>query len=315
METANTQTRDQLIASIQELKRQKNAVILAHYYQEADVQDIADVLGDSLALAQAAKRSNADVILFCGVHFMAETAKIVNPGKTVLLPDLDAGCSLAASCDARDLAAWKKEHPEHKIISYINCSAEVKALSDIICTSSNAAKVVASFPKDTPLLFAPDKHLGSWLVEKLGRKMELWPGACHVHEAFRAETILDLKLAHPSATFICHPECSESVRFHAEYVGSTSNLLQFVHDDPRQTFIVGTEVGILHQMQKANPSKTFIAAPGTDAGCNCSICPYMKLNTLEKIYAALRDMKPEIVMDADLLKKAALSLNRMLELS
>lgn len=300
---------------ILKLKRERNAVILAHYYQESEIQDLADVLGDSLALAQAAQTSNADVICFCGVHFMAETAKILNPSKAVVLPDLKAGCSLADSCPAPMLAEWKKNHSEHYIISYINCSAEVKALSDVICTSSNAKKILEAAPKDRPILFGPDKNLGNWLKTQVAREFEVWPGACHVHEAFRAETILNLKLEHPDALFICHPECEEPVRFHADFIGSTSALLKFTQTSPAKKFIVGTEAGIIHQMEKAAPAKTFVPAPGTDKGCNCNICPYMKMNTLEKLYACLKNLEPQIHMDEALRVRALKPLQRMLELS
>lgn len=300
---------------ILKLKSERNAVILAHYYQESEIQDLADVLGDSLALAQAAQKSDADVICFCGVHFMAETAKILNPSKTVVLPDLKAGCSLADSCPAKMLAEWKKNHPEHYIISYINCSAEVKALSDVICTSSNAKKILEAAPKDRAVLFGPDKNLGNWLKTQTGREFDVWPGACHVHEAFRAETILNLKLEHPEALFICHPECEEPVRFHADFIGSTSALLKFTQTSPAKKFIVGTEVGIIHQMEKASPEKTFVPAPGTDKGCNCNICPYMKMNTLEKVRDCLKNLEPQIRMDEALRVRALKPLQRMLELS
>ncbi|MBI4126085.1 MAG: quinolinate synthase NadA [Deltaproteobacteria bacterium] len=294
------------------LKRERNAVILAHYYQDSQLQDLADVLGDSLALAQAAKKTTADVVVFCGVHFMAETAKILNPDRTVVIPDLDAGCSLAASCPAPLLRAWKEEHPDFAVVSYINCTAEVKALSDIICTSSNAEKVVRSIPKDRPILFCPDRNLGQWLIRKTGRAMELWKGACHVHEAFSTERIIALKLEHPDALFICHPECEEPVRFHADSIGSTTSLLNFAIESKAKKFIVGTEPGIIHQMRKKAPDKIFIPAPGQDESCNCSECPYMKLNTLEKTYLALRDLTPRIELDEALRQKALVPLERML---
>ncbi|MBI4212012.1 MAG: quinolinate synthase NadA [Deltaproteobacteria bacterium] len=303
-------------AEILHLKKERRAVILAHYYQESEIQDLADFLGDSLALAQAAQRTDADVIAFCGVHFMAETAKILNPERTVVIPDLNAGCSLAASCPAPLLAQWKQEHPDHKIISYINCTAEVKALSDIICTSSNAKKVVESFPQDQKLLFAPDKNLGEWLIDQTGRHMDLWPGACHVHVAFHAEKILESKLAHPNALFICHPECEENVRFHADYIGSTSALLKFIEENTATAFIVGTEPGIIHQMKKKAPHKTYIEAPfAAERACACNACPYMKLNTLEKLHACLETLSPQIEMNEELRHRASLPLKRMLALA
>ena len=312
---ATTRSQEELKQEIVHLKKKHNAVILAHYYQDADIQDLADFLGDSLALARAAQTSKADLIVFCGVHFMAETAKILNPKRTVVLPDLDAGCSLAASCPTPLLEKWRKKNPEYAVVSYINCSAEVKALSDVICTSSNAKKVVEAFPKDQKILFAPDRNLGAWLNDQLERDMELWPGACHVHEAFRVETIQELKLEHPDSLFICHPECEAPDRFHADFIGSTSKLLEFVKENSSQKFIVGTEAGILHQMKKQAPHKTLIAAPGMDEGCNCSICPYMKLNTLEKIRDCMRDLTPEITMNETLRLNALRPLQRMLELS
>jgi len=307
---------EKIRAEILRLKRDRNALFLAHYYQDSEIQDLADILGDSLALAQAAQKTDAEVILFCGVHFMAETAKILNPEKIVILPDLNAGCSLAASCPAPLLKQWREEHPDYKVISYINCSAEVKALSDVICTSSNAKRIVESFGKERKLLFAPDKNLGAWLIDQLDHPMELWPGACHVHEAFHAEKILETKLTHPDALFICHPECEAPVRFHADFIGSTSALLRFVIESPKEKFIVGTEAGIIHQMQKRAPGKQFIPAPFTsDRSCNCNECPYMRLNTLEKTYTALRDLQPRIEMDPVLLEKARIPLERMLRLS
>ena len=305
----------QLRDEILRLKKDRNALILAHYYQESEIQDLADVLGDSLALAQAAKKTTADVIVFCGVHFMAETAKILNPDRTVVIPDLDAGCSLAASCPAPLLAKWKHEHPDHRVVSYINCSAEVKALSDIICTSSNAEKVIRSFPDDEPILFAPDRNLGSWLMRKTGRPMELWNGACHVHETFSAERILECKLDHPDALFICHPECEEPVRFHADFVGSTNALLKFVQENSATQFIVGTESGIIHQMQKHTLNKTFIPAPGMDETCGCTQCPYMKLNTLEKTLLCLQNLEPRIELDESLRQRALIPLERMLSIT
>lgn len=319
MSTAHAQNEQSfpsdLSGEILRLKQERNAVILSHYYQDSEIQDIADVLGDSLALAQAAQKTKAKVIAFCGVHFMAETAKILNPDRIVVMPDREAGCSLAASCPATLLAEWKLKHPDYKIVSYINCTAEVKALSDIICTSSNAEKVIRSFPSDQKLLFAPDKNLGSWLMRQTGRHMELWPGACHVHEAFSSERIIECKLEYPHAVFICHPECEEPVRAHADFVGSTSSLLQYVKKSSAAEFIVGTESGIIHQMKRYCPEKTFIPAPGMDESCHCSLCPYMKLNTMEKLYLCLRDLSPRIELSETLRRRALVPVERMFSLS
>ncbi|MEQ8768638.1 MAG: quinolinate synthase NadA [Planctomycetota bacterium] len=303
-----------LEAEILRLKKERNAVILAHYYQESEIQDLADFLGDSLALAQAAQKTQADVIVFCGVHFMAETAKILNPTRTVVVPDLEAGCSLADSCPAPDLAAWKQAHPDHLVVSYINCSAGVKALSDIICTSSNAERVIQSLPKDRPILFAPDRNLGAWLNKKLGMNMELWQGACIVHEIFDEQKIVALKLEHPGAVFIAHPECEDHVLQHADFIGSTSALLKYVAESEEQDIIVGTETGILHEMQKRAPKKNLIPAPFGDGSCACNECPYMKLNSMEKLYLCLRDLEPRLEMDEDLRLKALAPLERMLAL-
>lgn len=297
------------------LKKERNAVILAHYYQESEIQDLADFLGDSLALAQQAKATEADVIVFCGVHFMAETAKALNPDKIVVLPDLEAGCSLADSCKAEDLKAWKESHPEHKVVSYINCNAETKALSDVICTSSNAEKIIQSFPEDQPLLFGPDKNLGAWLMKKTGRKMDLWQGTCLVHETFSERKIVELKVKYPEAVFIAHPECDDMVLRHADFVGSTTALLKHVQTSEVQSFIVGTEIGILHQMRKACPDKTFLEVPFEDGGCGCNQCPYMKLNTLEKLYLCLHDLEPRIEMANELREEVCLPLERMLAIS
>ncbi|MDP6417886.1 MAG: quinolinate synthase NadA [Candidatus Krumholzibacteria bacterium] len=299
---------------IQRLKRERNAVLLAHYYQESEIQDLADELGDSLALAQAAKKAKAEVIVFAGVHFMAETAKILNPESTVLVPDMEAGCSLADSCPAEDLAAWKAEHPDHAVIAYINCTAETKAQADLICTSSNAEKVVRSIPEDQPILFVPDKNLGAWLIKQTGRDMELWPGTCIVHETFSERKILEEKARRPGALFIAHPECEEAVLRHADFVGSTKKLLDIVQSNEAEEFIVGTETGILHQMQKLAPGKTLVPAPYEEGGCACNECPYMKLNTMEKLYRCLRDMEPRIEMKESLREKALLPLERMLAL-
>lgn len=307
-----------LFAEIDRLKHEQKAVILAHYYQDPDIQDLADHLGDSLDLARTAKGvRDADVILFCGVHFMAETAKILNPEKIVIVPDLDAGCSLADSCPADQLRAWKEKHPDHFVLSYINCTAETKAESDLICTSSNAADMLRSVPKDRPILFAPDRNLGAWLSKEFDRPMDLWPGDCQVHITFSERKIIALKTKNPSAKFIAHPECHEHVLRHADFVGSTRRLIRYVAESPDQILIIGTESGILHSMRKASPAKELIQAPVEDVGsCTaCSECPHMKLNTVEKIYLALRDLRPRIEMDEDLLKRAELPLQRMLSLS
>ncbi|MBP1625750.1 MAG: quinolinate synthetase [Holophagaceae bacterium] len=302
-----------LLAEIQRLRKERNAVILAHYYQEPEIQDLADFVGDSLQLAQAAQKTTADVIAFCGVHFMAETAKILNPSKTVVLPDLDAGCSLADRCPAETFAEFLKDYPDHEVVSYINCSAGVKALSTIICTSSNAVRVVESLPKDRPVVFAPDRHLGRWIMGQTGRDMVLYPGFCIVHEQFTAKRVAVLKARHPEAKLIVHPECDASVSRMADFVGSTAALLRYVAQDSAKAFIVGTESGILHQMHKLRPEAELIPIPA-DSGCSCSLCPYMKLNTLEKIYLALRDLKPEITMAEELRVKALKPLERMLAL-
>ncbi|BDU78720.1 quinolinate synthase NadA [Mesoterricola sediminis] len=302
-----------LAAEIARLRRERNAVILAHYYQEPEIQDLADFVGDSLQLSQAAARTGADVIAFCGVHFMAETAKILNPGKRVVIPDLDAGCSLADRCPADAFGAWKQQFPDHKVVSYINCSAGVKAHSDIICTSSNAVRVVESFPKDQKLIFAPDRHLGRWVMRQTGRDLVLWPGFCIVHEQFTANRVAQLKARHPDAKVIVHPECDATVSRMADFVGSTAALLAYVAKAPGRTFIVGTEAGILHQMRKARPDAELVPIPA-DSGCNCALCPYMKLNSLEKLYLALRDLQPEIVLDEALRLKALGPVERMLAL-
>ena len=303
-----------LEAEIARLRRERNAVILAHYYQEGEIQDLADFLGDSLQLSRAAAETDADVIVFCGVHFMAETAKILNPDKIVVLPDLDAGCSLSDSCPAEALARFKALHPEHKVVSYINCSAGVKALSDVICTSSNAKRVVESFPADTPILFAPDRNLGAYLQKTTGREMLLWQGTCVVHETFSERKLLRLKEEYPGAHVIAHPECEDGILRHAEHVGSTSSLLRYSQEADVDTFIVATEAGILHQMRKARPGATFLPLP-PEAGCACNNCPYMKLNTMEKLYLCLRDLQPRIEMDEGLRLAALAPIERMLELS
>ena len=303
-----------LLEGIEKLRKELDAVILAHYYQDAEIQDLADFVGDSLQLSQQAAKTKAKVIVFCGVHFMAETAKILNPDKQVLLPDLDAGCSLADRCPPDQFKAWLAHYPGHKVISYINRSAGVKALSDVICTSSNAEKIVRSFPKDQPLVFAPDRHLGAWVEKQTGRDLVKWPGFCIVHEQFTERQLLKLKTRHPEAELIAHPECDESVLAIADYVGSTKGLLEHVQKSPKKTFIVATEVGILHLMQKARPDAELIPAPPA-SGCNCSICPYMRLNTLEKLYLCMRDRTPELTLPEEVRVRALKPVQRMLELS
>ena len=302
-----------LKAEINRLRRDRKVVILAHYYQEPELQDLADCVGDSLQLAQAAARTDAEVIAFCGVHFMAETAKILNPDKRVVIPDLDAGCSLADRCPADAFGAWLQHYPDHKVVSYINCSAGVKALSDIICTSSNAVRVVESFPKDQKLIFAPDRHLGRWVMGQTGRDMVLWPGFCIVHEQFTAQRVAQLKARNPKAKVIVHPECDATVSRMADFVGSTSALLKYVGSEPATSFIVGTEAGILHQMHKLRPGAELIPIPA-DSGCNCALCPYMKLNSIEKLYLSLRDLQPEITLDPDIQRHALPPVKRMLAL-
>ena len=303
-----------LFAEIEKLKKEKNAVILAHYYQEPDIQDVADYIGDSLGLAQYAEKTDADIIVFAGVHFMAETAKILNPSKKVLLPDLKAGCSLSDSAPPPLFKIFKDKHPNHKVISYINCSAGIKALSDIICTSSNAQKIVESLPADQPILFAPDRNLGAYINKQTGRNMLLWNGACMVHEIFSLEKITRLKIRHPKAKFIAHPECEEAVLQIADFIGSTTGLLNYSKNDEAKEFIVATETGILHQMQKASPDKTFIPAPPNNS-CACNDCPHMKLNTLEKLYLCLKYELPEILMDEELRMAAKKPIDEMLKIS
>jgi quinolinate synthase len=305
-----------LFEEINRLKKEMNAVVLAHYYQEPDIQDIADFLGDSLQLAQAAKSTTADVIVFCGVHFMAETAKILNPTKQVLLPDLEAGCSLADSCPPSLFAKFREQHSDAIVISYINCTAEIKAMSDIICTSSNAEKIVRSIPESQRIIFAPDKNLGAYLVGKTGREMILWQGSCIVHETFSERKLIALKVRHPNAVVIAHPECEAHVLSHAAFIGSTKALLEFTIQSPHTEFIVTTEAGIIHEMQKRSPHKSFIAAPpNEEKHCACNECPYMKLNTLEKVYLAMKHRTPEITMSEDLRLRALKPMERMLELS
>ena len=303
-----------LFAEIERLKQKKNAIILAHYYQEPDIQDVADYIGDSLGLAQKAVETNADMIVFAGVHFMAETAKILNPSKKVLLPDLKAGCSLADSAPAVLFKAFKDKYPDHLVISYINCSAEIKALSDIICTSGNAEAIIESIPKDQPIIFAPDRNLGAYLNKITGRQMILWNGACMVHEIFSVEKITKLKIRHPKAKLISHPECEEAILRISDFVGSTTQLLKYTLTDSTQEYIVATETGILHQMQQNNPNKTFIPAPPTN-NCACNDCPHMKLNTLEKLYLCMEYEAPEIQMEEKLRLAAKKPMDRMLEIS
>ena len=303
-----------LFAEIERLKKEKNIVLLAHYYQEPDIQDVADYIGDSLGLAQQAAKTDADIIVFAGVHFMAETAKILNPTKKVLLPDLNAGCSLANSAPTKLFKAFKEKYADHIIVTYINCSAEVKALSDIICTSSNAEKIIESIPLDQPIIFAPDRNLGAFLKKKTGRDMILWNGSCGVHEIFSLEKITKLKIRHPKAKFIAHPECEEAVLEKADFIGSTSQLLKYTQENEATEFIVATEAGILYKMQQNSPNKTFIPAPPNNA-CACNDCPYMKLNTLEKLYLCMEYELPEITIDEELRLGALKSINKMMEIS
>lgn len=302
------------IAEIDRLRKEKNAVILAHYYQIPSIQDIADYIGDSLALARRAAETQADIILFAGVHFMAETAKILNPEKKVLLPDLEAGCSLASSCDASELAKMKDANPGYKVISYVNCSAQVKCLSDVICTSGNAVRIVESFPKEEKMLFVPDKNLGSYINRVTGRNMKLWPGSCEIHDILNAEKVLKMKLAKPEAKVIAHPECNPAVLEISDFVGSTAAMLDFISKDSSRVYIVATETGILHQMSKVAPNKEFIVVASDDE-CACNDCPHMKRNTIEKLYLCLRDETPEIVLSSDVIEKARKPIEAMLALS
>lgn len=299
---------------IQRLKKERNAVLLAHYYQDSEIQDLADFIGDSLQLAQAAQRTQADVIVFAGVHFMAETANILNPSRIVVVPDMKAGCSLADGCPADRFRAWKARHPGSVVISYINCSAAVKAESDYICTSSNAEKIVRAVPEDKKILFAPDRNLGRYLIKKTGRDMVLWQGSCIVHETFSLRKLEALVLAHPEAKIIAHPECEEALLNRAHFIGSTAALLKFVESDPSPAFIVVTEPGILHQMQKRAPEKTLIPAP-PEGNCACNECPFMRLNTPEKVYLALRDLAPRVELPEELRERAKVPIDRMLALS
>ncbi len=303
-----------LFKEISHLKKTKNAIILAHYYQNADIQDVADYIGDSLGLAQQAEKSTADIILFAGVHFMAETAKILNPKIKVLLPDLKAGCSLAESCPADAFSAFKASHADHIVLTYINCTADIKALSDVIVTSTNAVQIVESFPKDQKIIFAPDKNLGAYINKITGRNMVLWNGSCMVHEIFSLEKLTKLKAQHPKALVLAHPECEAHILEYADFIGSTTAILNYSKKSEAQEFIVLTEAGIIHQMQKASPIKTFIPAPPNNS-CACNDCPHMKLNTLEKIYLALKYEQPELLMSEELIEKSKAPINKMLELS
>ncbi|MGB3200562.1 MAG: quinolinate synthase NadA [Nodosilinea sp.] len=303
-----------LLEAIEALKRELNAVVLAHYYQEPDIQDVADYIGDSLGLSRQAAATQADVIVFAGVHFMAETAKILNPDKQVLLPDLNAGCSLADSCPPDAFAAFKAAHPDHLVISYINCTAAIKAMSDIICTSSNAVSIVQQLPANQKIIFAPDRNLGRYVMEQTGRDMVLWQGSCMVHETFSEKKLVQLQGAHPDADVIAHPECEEAVLRHAHFIGSTTALLQYAQQSTKSEFVVVTEPGIIHQMQKQAPDKVFIPAPPT-ATCACNECPHMRLNTLEKLYLAMKNRSPEIVLSPELQQQALKPIQRMLDMS
>ena len=304
-----------LLGEIKRLKKERNAVILAHYYQKPEIQDLADFVGDSLDLSKRAAETDADVIAFCGVKFMAETAKILSPEKIVILPDMAAGCSLEDACPPGRFKAFRDAHPDHIALTYINCSAEVKALSDIIVTSSSAETILAQIPESQKIIFGPDRHLGGYLSRKFNREMLLWPGVCIVHEAFSETELLKLKAQHPTAPVAAHPECPPHIIDHADYVGSTSGILKYAQDFTGDTLIVATEPHIIHQMEKALPNKNFIGAPGADGNCACNICPYMALNTMEKLYLALRDLQPQIVMDEGVRLAAKKSLDRMLEMA
>ena len=303
-----------LFTEIKRLKKDKNAVILAHYYQDPDIQDIADYIGDSLGLSQEAAKTDADVIVFAGVHFMAETAKILSPQKKVLLPDLKAGCSLSDSCPPRLFAKFKEKYPDHMVITYVNCTAELKAMSDIVCTSSNAVQIVESLPKDQKIIFGPDRNLGAYVAKKTGRNLVLWNGACMVHEIFSQQRILKLKNRHPEALFIAHPECEESILKMADFIGSTTGLLKYTINNPATEFIVATESGIIHQMEKASPYKSFIPAPPNNS-CACNDCPHMKRNTLEKLYLCIKNNLPEVSVPMDIILRAQKPIERMLEIS
>jgi quinolinate synthase len=303
------------VSEIKRLKKKKNVIILAHYYQTGDIQDIADFVGDSLALSQKAASNDAEIILFAGVRFMAETAKILSPEKKVLIPDMNAGCSLADSCKAEDFKKFIENNPGRTVITYVNTNIDIKVLSDIICTSSNAVQIIESLPVDVKILFGPDRNLGNYILNKTGRDIVVWNGACHVHEEFSFEGILKLRQENPEAKVIVHPECKLPVRMVADYIGSTSALLKFAKKDDAASYIVGTEPGIIHQMKKENPSKKFIPAPPRDSTCGCNECSFMKLITMEKIYRCIRDERPEIMIDPDVIKKASIPINRMMEIS
>ena len=310
-----TQSSEYYISEINRLKEEKNAIILAHYYQTSDIQDIADFVGDSLALSQKAASNSADIILFAGVKFMAETAKILAPGKKVLLPDMNAGCSLADSCKAVDFEKFIKANPGRTVVSYVNTTAEIKALSDIICTSSNAVQIVESLPPDEKIIFAPDRNLGNYVLNKTGRDIVIWNGTCHVHEEFSLEAIIRLKKENPDAKIIVHPECELPVRMVSDFIGSTSALLNFTKKDNGKCYIIATEVGIIHQMKKENPGKTYVPAPPRDSTCGCSECSFMKLITTEKIFNCLTKENPEIIIDKNILLKAQKPIRRMMEIS
>ncbi|MBK8720936.1 MAG: quinolinate synthase NadA [Saprospiraceae bacterium] len=303
-----------LVAEINKLKKEKNAIILAHYYQESEIQEVADYIGDSLGLSQKAAETDADLIVFAGVHFMAETAKMLSPNKKVVLPDLKAGCSLADSCPPALFAKFKEKYPNHVVVSYINCTAELKTLTDICCTSTNAVQIIESIPKDQPIIFAPDKNLGAYLIKKTGRDMVLWNGACMVHEIFSLEKITKLQARHPNAKLIAHPECEAKILEIADYIGSTSGLLKYTKENPATEFIVVTEAGIIHQMQKSSPEKTFIPAP-PDNNCACNECPHMRLNTMEKLYLCMKYELPEIILSDYVIEKGKASIERMMEVS
>ena len=302
------------LSKLESLKKERNAVILAHYYQDPDIQDVADFMGDSLALAQYAVKTDADVILFCGVHFMCETAKILNPDNRVILPDMNAGCSLADSAPHQKFEAWVDSHPDHTVITYINCSARVKAASDIICTSSNAEKIINSLPKDKKIIFAPDKYLGAFLQKKTGRDLLLWDGSCQVHEIFSERELIRLKTRNPDALVLAHPECDENILRHSDHIGSTTSIIKFASESNLEKFIIATEPGVIHQMEKESPNKTFIPLPAND-GCACNECPHMRLNTIEKMVTALETMSPEIILSEDYRLKALAPLEKMLALS
>ena len=315
LSASDTLPKKELLSEINRLRKEKNAVILAHYYQDSEIQDLADFVGDSLDLSRKAAATDADVIVFCGVRFMAEVAKILSPEKTVVLPDMEAGCSLEDSCPPDEFGKFREKYPDHICLTYINCSAAVKAQSDIIVTSSNAEYILSQIPEDQKVMMAPDRHLGAYLSKKTGREMVFWPGSCIVHERFSEKELIKLKAEHPDAPVTAHPECPEHILRHADHVGSTSSILKFVTDNPAEKFLVATEPGILHQMQKNAPDKTFIGAPGADGNCNCNQCPYMALNTMEKLYNCLNTLGPEIEVDEITRVKALAPLNKMLEMS